>query len=274
MDNIITILEIFNILLIFGIIVFFFVKILLFLTLPIIIKLGDYYDDKLENNNNSNIDNQYIDNNIKYKLEKIVDEFTEKINKQELYIKQLNLEIENCKQQLVNKDESFNEFKQQLVNREENFNELKNLVKNIEFMVYYNMRGYRRDCVNEIVNNTELLNMWLDFDYIKTAIVYSYFIIDRPKKNLYFYDSLKQYSENLDYNELVEKFDEMIKKNIFIKNEITKKYESNPMRCNENIFIKKYLSNELSELSAQVKAKYIISTIIGVNDIISGRMYF
>ena len=155
----------------------------------------------------------------------------------------------------------------------ERINELENLVKNIELIVYYEtFNDKKRYSMRDRINNTEPVDIWMDFDHIRIAFLYSYFIINKPQGNLYFYDSLKQYSEDLNYDELVDKFDEMIIENRFIKNDITKKYNSNPEQCNKDIFIKNYLSNKLSEINAKEKANYIINCIISNNNTIRGHI--
>ena len=228
--------------LLFNSIVLLFTSMIFLCTVIIYLILDNCY--KKQKNN--------ITNKIEVYDQQLIDNMRENIDKQELNIKQLNLEIEKLKKN----------------NNDESFSKLENLVKNIEFVVYYLL--HTRQKLFNVVNNTECLNDWINLDHMRIAMMYSLFIINKPKKNLYFYDSLKQYSENLDYDELVENFDKMIKENKFIKNylikeyycSITGKFNYDPDRCYIDIFIKNYLSDKLSELNVEKKAYYINRFII------------
>ncbi len=67
------------------------------------------------------------------------------------------------------------------------------------------------------IDINEFINLWNDLDEIRTAELYSKFILENPKAGLYFYELIRPYSQKLDYNELCDNFNVMLKKNKFIK---------------------------------------------------------
>jgi hypothetical protein len=61
----------------------------------------------------------------------------------------------------------------------------------------------------------EFRRLWIDLDEVRTVEMYCKFLIECPSAGLYFYDLIKKYSPKLRYDELEEKFDQMLQENRF-----------------------------------------------------------
>ena len=192
-------------------------------------------------------------------------------------------ELQSMKKEMLETKKEINELKMKLGENDET-------IKNYEYLIYSlacSVSGFN------FGSEREFSTLWEHLDQIILAKLYIKFISENPTYNLHFYNPLKQYSKNLDYDELVENFDKMIKENKFIEKIITERveYEKNKTigivnigggfkTYNEmgilvnstinnsfdrflykNRFIAKYISNSLSDIDTNSKIQFIRDNI-------------
>lgn len=207
------------------------------------------------------------DNNFELQIymNKMIYDLEQKINNQELQINEQKLQMQRMNDDMQKMNLQIEDYKQKHIDNE-NVTKLENVTKKHDAIIYGMLK---RQLIPEFCgrfskcfNTNELLNLWLKFDEFRLVQLYVKFIIDKPTDKLHLYELLKQYSEKLDYNELVEKLDKMIKQNTIIKNHVTETYKMYKKDPQLHIFIKSYMSNELSYLGVKDKANYILQNII------------